>query len=174
MSRRALLVDIDLCYGCFACEVACKQEHDLPVGPRLIRVHQVGPKSVDGKLTMDFYPMHCMHCSKPACMEACPEDAITQRPDSVVISRERCTGCLKCMEVCPFGVPQYNPETRLVEKCDLCVERIEQGKLPACVCHCPTGAIQFGDPNEFAARKQKMVAQRSTYQNLTAAITGDK
>ena len=173
MSRKALLVDIDLCYGCFACEVACKQEHELPVGPRFIRVHRIGPKKVDGKLVMDFYPMHCMHCAKPACIEACPVDAITQRSDGIVlISGEMCTGCMACIEACPFGAPQFNPASGLVEKCDLCVERVEQGKLPACVHHCPTGAIQFGDPNEFAAGKQKAAAQRGTTHNLL--ITCDR
>ena len=160
MKKRALLVDIDLCYGCFTCEVACKQEHNLPVGLHWMRVHTVGPKRVDGKLKMYFYPMHCMHCSKPACVDACPEDAITQRADGIVlISAGRCTGCLKCMEACPFGAIEYNAETSLVGKCNLCVERIEQGKLPACVYHCPTGALQFGDPNEFTVNKHKTAAE---------------
>ena len=160
MQKRVLLVDTDLCYGCFACEVACKQEHNLPVELHWMRVHTVGPKRVDGNLKMNFYPMRCMHCSKPACVDDCPEDAITQRADGIVlISEERCTGCLKCLESCPFGTIEYNPETSLVGKCNLCVERIEQGKLPACVQHCPTGALQFGAPNELMVRRQKTVAQ---------------
>ena len=159
MNRRAILVDIDLCYGCFACEVACKQEHNLPVGLHWIRVHKIGPKKVDGKLQMDFYPMHCMHCSKPPCIDACHESAITQRADGIVlISEEQCIGCLKCTEVCPFGAIECYPDSGLAGKCNLCVGRIEQGKLPACVYHCPTGALQFGEPNELVTRKQKTVA----------------
>ena len=160
MNRRALLVDIDLCYGCFACEVACKQEHSLPVGLHWMRVHTVGPRNVGGKLKMYFYPMHCMHCSKPACVAACPEDAIWQTVDGIVlISEERCTGCLKCIEVCPFGSIECNPETGLVGKCNLCVERIKQEELPACVQYCPTGALQFGDPNELMVRRQQTAAE---------------
>ena len=160
MNRKALLVDIDLCFGCFACEVACKQEHSLPVGLHWMRVHTVGPKRVDGKLKMFFYPMRCMHCSRPPCVDACPEDAITQRADGIVlISEERCTGCLKCMEVCPFGAIESNPETGLVGKCNLCVERVDKGLLPACVQHCPTEALFVGDPNELMTRRQKTAAE---------------
>ncbi|MFC1995310.1 4Fe-4S dicluster domain-containing protein [Chloroflexota bacterium] len=163
MNRREILVDVGLCYGCFACEVACKQEHNLPVGPRWMRVHKVGPKTVNGKVNMYFYPMHCRHCSKPACVEACPKDAIIQNTDGVVlVSEERCIGCLRCMETCPFGAIEYNPETGLVGQCNLCVERIERGKLPTCVQHCPTGALQFGAPNELMVEKQKAAAQEES------------
>ena len=160
MKKRVILVDIDLCYGCFACEVACKQEHDLPVGLHWIRVHKVGPKKIDGKMHMDFYPTHCMHCSKPPCMEACPEDAIAQRSDGIVlISEERCIGCLKCAEACPFGAIGCTPDTGLASKCNLCVDRIDQDKVPACVYHCPTGALRFGDPNHLIAQGQQAVAE---------------
>ena len=167
MDKKALLVDIDLCYGCLACEVACKQEHDLPVGPCWISVQTIGPQKVDGKLKMFFYPMHCMHCSEPACLKACPEDAITKRADGIVlITEDKCTGCLKCMEVCPFGAIAYNPETGLVGKCNLCVELIEQGESPACVKHCPTGALFLGKPNQLSGQIRKRQAESSVMARL--------
>jgi formate dehydrogenase iron-sulfur subunit len=101
-------------------------------------------------------------------MDACPEHAITQRTDGIVlISEERCIGCLKCAEACRFGAIECHPGTGLAGKCTLCVERIEEGKAPSCVYHCPTGALQFGDPNELIfgdpneliASKQRSVAQ---------------
>ena len=153
MVKKSLLVDTDLCYGCFTCEVACKQEHRLAVGQHFIKVHQVGPMRVGSKLKMDFVPMSCKHCSKPACVEACLEDAIYQRSDGIVlITEEKCTGCQLCIEACPFGALQYISEKNMVQKCDLCVERIDQGQLPSCVHHCPTGALIFGDPNLLSER----------------------
>ena len=160
MSRREILVDTDLCYGCFACEVACKQEHSLPVGTKRINVIQVGPMMVGGKLEMAFVPMKCSHCTKAPCIDACPEGVITRRSDGMVlINTELCFGCMACLEACPFGVIQMNPVNGLADKCDLCVDRVDAGLQPACVQYCPTGALQFGAPNELMARKQKVVAQ---------------
>lgn len=155
MTRKVMFVDIDLCYGCFTCEVACKQEHDLPVGLRRIGVQRIGPRRIDGKMQMLFYPVFCRHCIKPPCIEACPEKAIIQRADGIVLGlKDRCIGCLKCMEICPFGAIECSPDTGVIEKCDLCHERIDRGEVPACARHCPTGALQFGSPNELLKEKR--------------------
>jgi len=163
MEKKSLLVDIDLCYGCFSCEVACKQEHGLAAGTNFITVQQVGPTRIGGKLTMDFVPMACKHCGKPSCMEACPEKAIYKRSDGIVlINEERCTGCQLCIEACPFGAPQFVTGKNTVQKCDLCVDRGARGQVPACVHHCPTEALIFGDPKILSERIQKRRAQRVT------------
>ncbi len=151
MVHYSLLVDRNLCLGCQSCEVACKQENNLPEGPRWIRVIQVGPVEIGGKLTMSFHVSRCMHCGKPVCINACPEGAITKRIDGIVlINPELCTGCEICIEVCPFGVLQFNPEKNIVEKCTLCAHRVDNGLKPPCVNTCPTGALQFGDINELS------------------------
>lgn len=162
-----LLVDIDLCTGCFSCEVACKQEHSLPRGPKLIKVIQVGPNKVGNRLVMDFIPMHCMHCEKPPCIEACPVDAIGKRKDGIVLyDEDLCIGCGRCIESCPFGAPQMNPEKKIAQTCDLCHKRVDQHKLPACVENCPNNALLFGDPNDASDKfRQKsavfLLARRS-------------
>ncbi len=155
MKRLTLLTDLDLCTGCFACESACKQEHGLPRGVKWMKVVQAGPKPVDGKLVMDFVPSHCHHCSNPPCQKACPVEAIEKRDDGIVIfDQEVCIGCLACVEVCPFGAAQYNPDVNRVQACNLCYERVDQGLQPACVMHCPTKALIFGDPRDFADRRR--------------------
>jgi Fe-S-cluster-containing dehydrogenase component len=156
MNQNALLVDYDLCFGCHACEVACKQENNLPVGPKWIEVITVGPRKVDGKLVMDFVPMTCMHCIDAPCAAACPVGAITKREDGIVdLSSGLCIGCLACLLVCPFGALQFNPERNTVAKCSLCHHRLEKGLKPACVQACPAGAIYFGDINEITKKTRR-------------------
>ena len=160
MEQKSLLVDIELCYDCHACEVACKQEHGLAIGTFFIKVKEVGPKWIGRKLVLNYVPMFCKHCGKPPCIEACPEDAIYKRSDGVVlIIEEKCTGCRACIEACPFGAPQYIPEKNVVQMCDLCIERTDKGQLPACVHHCPTGALVFGDPNLLSEQVRQRQAE---------------
>ncbi len=137
-----LYVDLDRCFGCFTCEVACKQEHDIPVGPRWIRVVQVGPNEISGGLQLDFHPVMCKQCEDPECADVCPEDAISKRADGpVLIDLGRCNGCQACLEGCPFDQMGCDPSTGKASKCDLCAERLAQGLQPSCVALCPGKAL---------------------------------
>ena len=163
MVKYSLLAQRDLCLGCQACEIACKQEHDIPVGPRWMHVITIGPDEVGGKLRLSFNQMRCMHCGEPPCIEACPVDAITKRIDGIVlINQELCIGCKACIEACPFGAPQYNPEKNVVEQCNLCVHRVDKGLKPACVLTCPTGALLFGDTSEVTEEVRTRKAKVTT------------
>ncbi|MBC8457959.1 MAG: FAD-dependent oxidoreductase [Deltaproteobacteria bacterium] len=86
MGKISLLFNEYLCSGCHTCEIACKQEHGLGVGPRVIRVLEESPF---------FKPLFCHHCDDPPCAKACPEDAITKDPETGVVLHdpEKCTGC---------------------------------------------------------------------------------
>ena len=160
MTEYSLLVDVNLCYGCQACEVACKQENDVAEAVRWIRVIQVGPKEVGGQLKMTFVPIHCSHCGKPVCMKVCPTGAITKRTDGIVlINATLCSGCKACIEACPFGAPQLNLKTNVVEKCTMCVHRVDEGLEPACVQACPTGAIRFGETNRLIETRREKHAE---------------
>ena len=85
-AKQGLLVDLDRCYGCFTCEVACQQEHRLPADEKWIRVNTIGPHSISGELAMDFIPLATQDCdlcvervaegSQPACVSACPARAL--------------------------------------------------------------------------------------------------
>lgn len=155
-----LLTEIDLCIGCYTCETACKQEHKLPPGVRLMRVIQAGPEEVGGRLVMDFLPMHCRHCENPPCLAVCPVGAIVKRPDGIVLFEgEVCIGCRTCVEACPFGAAQYDPKAKRARACDLCLQRLEQGLLPACVYHCPTGALVFGESAAYTEARRVQQAQ---------------
>lgn len=148
-----IIVNTEDCIGCSACEVACKLEHDLPVGPRWIRVHTDSPREIDGKLQQRYSVSHCIHCSQPSCLDSCPVDAIQKREDGIVlVQAELCNGCQACIDACPLGVMQFEEESATAQKCDLCVSRIDKGLDPACVNVCPAYCIYFGDISEVNKR----------------------
>ena len=131
------------CMGCHACEVACKQEHALGVGPRLIKVIENSP---------DFIPVYCRHCAKAPCAEACPVDAISRNEKGIVlIDEDACIGCRDCIEACPFVAMQFDEQNEIAVKCDLCIERLAENKKPACISVCPTGCISLGGEKSIAA-----------------------
>ena len=135
------------CMGCHACEVACKQEHALGVGPRLIKVIENSP---------DFIPVYCRHCAKAPCAEACPVDAISRNEKGIVlIDEDACIGCRDCIEACPFVAMQFDEQNEIAVKCDLCIERLAENKKPACISVCPTGCISLGGEKSIAAVFEK-------------------
>lgn len=138
-----LKVDERFCMGCHACEVACKQEHTLPEGPRLIRVDLV-PSRGDGTVPTGLWRVSvCRHCEEPACAEACPEAALDTDDGVVRVLPEACTGCRECADACPFGAPQFHPRTGVLLLCDLCPGRTESWGRPACVHHCPAAVLEL-------------------------------
>ncbi len=135
------------CMGCHACEIACKQEHGLGVGPRLVRVIEK---------SFEFIPIYCRHCAKAPCQEACPVDAISRNEWGVVlIEAEKCIGCRDCLAACPFGAMQFDDDLEIAVKCDLCLVRLKDHQRPACMSVCPTGCIQFSGQKNIAAVFEK-------------------
>jgi len=131
------------CMGCHACEVACKQEHGLGVGPRLVQVLEKSP---------DYIPIYCHHCAKAPCKEACPVEAISRNEQGIVlIDNDLCIGCRECVEACPFGAMQFDDNQEIAVKCNLCVHRLTDNKRPACMAVCPTGCIYFDGKKSVAA-----------------------
>src|SRR3989337_1454198 len=98
MSGKALLIDVDKCIGCYACEIACKQDNDLPLPSRWCVVNRIDPREIQSEMHMDLVPVVCMHCDDPACAYFCAPGAIKKRGDGVVtIDEKKCTGCELCV-----------------------------------------------------------------------------
>jgi Fe-S-cluster-containing dehydrogenase component len=143
MFRRAgFIFNADDCINCHACEIACKNENQTPIGIQWRTVKKIAPEL--------YLSLSCNHCDSPECFRVCPERAFTKRKDGIVqIDQNLCTGCQLCVSACPYQVPQFDPETRKVSKCQMCYPRQDIGMVPACVEACTTGALNLVDLNTF-------------------------
>lgn len=134
--------DMTKCIGCKCCVVACNEQNGNPAEINWRRVGEV-----EGGWYPDthrlYLSMGCNHCLEPTCLKGCPVDAYSKDPLTGVVlhSADICIGCQYCTWNCSYGVPQYNPERGVVGKCDMCHNRLAEGREPACVGACPEGAI---------------------------------
>jgi len=137
--------DSDLCIKCKACEIACLQWKGIPADSiKLRRVEEITTGSFPD-VKRRFLSIACEHCAKAPCLEVCPTGAISKRPDGIVIvAQDQCNGCRSCLEACPYGAPQFGDDG-LMQKCDMCVDRIENGQTPICAAGCPTQALRWGE-----------------------------
>jgi len=165
MSRYYLFQDQDNCIGCHSCQIHCKASKSLGVGPLPSQIITVGPKMIHGLPRSAYVFMPCFHCQRPWCVAACPTGAMQKRPSDgiVFVDQSLCVGCKSCMLACPWGAPQWNPETRKVVKCDYCVDRLDQGLLPACVTNCTTKCLHFGQPEEIPNLKRERYARKVSF-----------
>lgn len=174
-----LLYDTTRCIGCKACVAACKRANDMPGEDSGIPggLHDAPidlsaeTKTViklykDGDTT-SFYKAQCMHCIDPACASACMLGAFQKREHGIVSwDGSQCVGCRYCQVACPFNVPktQWKALNPRIVKCELCRDRIAEGKIPACAEVCPRGAVVYGTREELLEdAKQRMAAEPTKY-----------
>ncbi|MBI4790545.1 MAG: 4Fe-4S binding protein [Chloroflexi bacterium] len=161
MPKYTLRIEEYACWGCQTCEVACKQEYN-PVeareGVKYITVWPDGPKPVNGNLEFTWRVTVCQHCEEPDCVPACPTEAITKRPDGIVIlDRELCNGCQACLPACPYDAIAFDDASGTAAKCNLCYHRVDHGLYPACADNvCLAHCIYFGEPAEI----EKLIAEK--------------
>jgi DMSO reductase iron-sulfur subunit len=132
---------MESCVGCHSCEVACAEQNGLPADTAWRRVGEFEGGSFPD--TKRFHlSMSCNHCLEPACLEGCPTEAYVKLDNGVVAhNADDCIGCQYCTWNCPYSVPAFQPDRRIVTKCDMCLPRLEEGLKPACVGACPTRAL---------------------------------
>jgi len=164
---KAILTDITKCIGCFECVAACKAAHGLPndVPREWHRNDGLSAQnwtSIVSKPGSHYIRKQCRHCLEPACVSACPVAALVRTDTGAVIYEpSKCIGCRYCMIACPFGIPRYDWEKAVpyIQKCDMCYDRIIQGKQPACIEACPTQATIFGDRDEMLAEAHRRIKE---------------
>ena len=142
------LIDNRMCIGCHACTVACKSEHDVPIGVNRTHVKYI-EKGIFPNSKREFSVHRCNHCLIAPCVEICPTTALYNRDDGIVdFDNDRCIGCKSCMQACPYDALYIDPETNTAAKCNYCAHRLDGGYEPACVIVCPVEAIISGDLND--------------------------
>ena len=140
-------VTAERCDACGKCVASCAVEHSMSKDPELamdedplprprIQLHPLGGGTV---------PTACRHCEAAVCVLVCPTGAMqkTGQGGPVLCDDSLCIGCRSCVLTCPYGVPEAYLEGEQITKCDLCVDRLAKGGIPACVEACPTTCLEW-------------------------------
>ena len=173
---KSFLIDTTLCTACRGCQVACKQWHDLPAEKTINRGTYENPADlsfdtyklvrmreevINRKLNWLFFPEQCRHCIEAPCLETAGDPGAIYRDDKtgaiIFTANTKRLNAAEIIESCPYNIPRKSPDGTLA-KCDMCIDRVENGLPPACVATCPTGAMNFGDRSEMLTLAKKRLA----------------
>ncbi len=180
---KTFFIDTTRCTACRGCQVACKEWHGLPgtktkqwgshqnpvdLNPFTYKLVRFTEHEINGKVTWNFFPDQCRHCLEPPCREV----ADGYLPGAIISDDE--TGAIiytdltkrlsekafnEIRESCPYNIPRRDEKTKAITKCDMCIDRVQNGLLPICVKTCPTGAMNFGDREEMLKLAHKRLAE---------------
>lgn len=157
---KVFVFDSAKCNGCYGCQLSCKDEHadndwtpyakaQPDTGHFWLKLHEKVHGQVP-KVRVEYWPVPCMHCDKPACM-GIVDGAVYKRDDGlVIIDPEKALGARELADSCPYGAIYWNEKLNLPQKCTGCAHLIDAGKPPHCVDLCATGAWRFGEKEDFA------------------------
>ena len=162
---KSIIVDTSRCTGCRGCQVACKQWNGLPASPTTqTGTYQNPPdfngctykvvrfadgRGADGKPYWYFTSDMCRHCVEPPCLAGSSVEGgmIHDEATGAVVytAKSKDDDFETAQSVCPYNVPRKNEETGAMVKCTMCIDRISNGMVPACVQACPFDAIHVVD-----------------------------
>lgn len=168
--QKMFFVDFNRCINCQTCEMACNEYYGLTdVHRRRVISFKTDDKSPPLNVSMS-----CNHCMNPICVTICPENNFQKRRDGIVVHQSHnCRGCMRCISACPFHAPKINPKTNRADKCNFCVERIDEGLMPVCVENCITGAlscIKIKNPKKTVSSDKNLNASILKYTNPSIYI----
>lgn len=159
---KVFVVDTSICNGCYSCQIVCKDEHcsndwspyakpQPDTGQFWLKMHETVRGNVP-HVKMAYMAVMCQHCKDAPCIAACTVDGGMYKRDDglIIIDPKKCTGCMSCVDACPYGAIYYNKSLNLAQKCTGCAHLLDRGWAePRCVDSCPTGALMFGEEDEL-------------------------
>lgn len=183
MADKSFFIDTTRCTACRGCQIACKQWNSLPAEKtnnwgsfqnpadlshntyKLVRFSEMVS---GGRLKWCFFPDQCRHCLDPPCKDAAEayvEGAVLVDPATGAViytdkTRELSGEAFKEIKAaCPYDIPRRDDSKGLIAKCTMCLDRVQNGLLPACVKACCTGALNFGDRSAMLSAAKKRVEE---------------
>lgn len=172
---KGFIFNYNKCVGCHACMVACYAENSTqpPISWRQINHFNKEKLPLLGFIHLSIA---CNHCKDAPCKSACPSSAysIDNETSAVIHTSEKCIGCKYCTWACPYDAPKYNPNTRVIEKCNFCNHKLKVGQIPACALNCPTGALSYGNIEEIAHPHSFGLSTKKIYPRIKVIGTNTK
>lgn len=153
---KVFVFDSSVCNGCYGCQLACKDEHWMnewapyakpqpDTGQFWCKMHQVDHGQVP-KVRVEYWPV--FGGQNPEIAEYAPEVLMEREDGLQVIMPEKAAGRKDLAE--KFEGIYWNEELQIPQGCDGCAHLVDAGELPHCVDVCATGALRFGEYEEFA------------------------
>ena len=154
---KVVVVKPERCVGCLQCRFACSVAHSLSNSPYAAPYESILSKPrihIGLSNNKEPFPNKCRHCDPAPCEMACLTKAIFREASTgtILINPNQCINCGMCAMACPFGVIRYHIHSVnkiSAHKCDQCISRQKEGKVPACVEVCKCGALVFDDYNKI-------------------------
>ena len=177
--KYGIAIDSARCMACYACFMACKDEHcgwnttvskaQPHMGQFWMDIREWERGDNERRIKTATVPTPCSHCDNPACMAAAKDGAVYKREDGIVIiDPVKAKGQRQIVDACPVGAVYWNEEEQIPQKCTMCAHLLDDpdypGKEPRCVEACPNQALIFGDLDDPESDISKYIAANKVTQ----------
>jgi Fe-S-cluster-containing dehydrogenase component len=179
MKKPGIAINSARCMACYACFMACKDEHcgwdtaltksQPELGQYWMNIVEWERGDNERRVKTATVPTPCSHCDNPACVAAAKDGAAYKRPDGIVIiDPDKAVGQKQIVDACPVHAVFWNEELQLPQKCTMCAELLDDpdypGFEPRCVEACPNQALVFGDLADPDSEVSKLIAANKVTQ----------